>query len=197
MTYGGINMSQIICPECNKKISSYAKQCPNCGFQMDDFLKKHDLNDFDKAWICTKCGEIYNIDILKRPICEYCNNILVQTDISNNEACKNLYRMKKDEYDNYEKELAKKYGSNFSEKAFDERKQEIHKDVTEYKKQLDATPHQSTQQQHITQVTCPYCKSTNTKKISTTGKVASVLSFGLLSKKVGKQWYCNNCKSYF
>ena len=97
MTYGGINMSQIICPECNKKISSYAKQCPNGGFPMDDFLKKHDLNDFDKAWICTKCGEIYNIDILKRPICEYCNNILVQTDISNNEACKNLYRMKKDD----------------------------------------------------------------------------------------------------
>ena len=189
-------MSQIICPECNKKISSYAKQCPDCGFPMDEFLKEHGLNDFDKAWICTKCGEIYKIDILKRPICEYCNNILVQTNITNDEACKNLYKMKKDEYDNYEKELAKKYGSNFGEDAFVKRKQKIHEEVTEYEKQLD-TQHQSFSTRQNTQVTCPYCKSTNTKKISAASRVGSILGFGLFSKKLGKEWHCNDCGSDF
>lgn len=48
------------------------------------------------------------------------------------------------------------------------------------------------------QVECPYCHSTNTKKISTTSKVGSVALFGIFAiGKVSKQWHCNNCKSDF
>lgn len=47
-------------------------------------------------------------------------------------------------------------------------------------------------------VECPYCHSTNTKKISTTSKVGSVALFGIFAVgKVSKQWHCNNCKSDF
>mgnify|MGYP000843824097 FL=1 len=46
-------------------------------------------------------------------------------------------------------------------------------------------------------VTCPYCGSVNVKKVSTISRMASVSFFGLSSKKVGKQWHCNNCKSDF
>lgn len=46
-------------------------------------------------------------------------------------------------------------------------------------------------------VTCPYCGSVNVKKVSTISRMASVGFFGLSSKKVGKQWHCNNCKSDF
>ena len=46
-------------------------------------------------------------------------------------------------------------------------------------------------------VTCPYCGSVNVKKVSTISRMASVGFFGLGSKKVGKQWHCNNCKSDF
>lgn len=46
-------------------------------------------------------------------------------------------------------------------------------------------------------VTCPYCGSVNVKKVSTISRMASVSFFGLGSKKVGKQWHCNNCKSDF
>lgn len=42
---------------------------------------------------------------------------------------------------------------------------------------------------------CPTCGSTNIKKISTTSKIGSVAMWGLLSRKVHKQWHCNNCKS--
>lgn len=46
-------------------------------------------------------------------------------------------------------------------------------------------------------ITCPYCQSTNTKKISTTGRMVSTGLFGLASGKVGKQWHCNKCSSDF
>lgn len=47
------------------------------------------------------------------------------------------------------------------------------------------------------EVECPYCKSTNVSKVSTASRVVSTWLFGLASKKVGKQWHCNNCKSDF
>lgn len=43
-------------------------------------------------------------------------------------------------------------------------------------------------------VTCPYCKSTDTKKISNTSKAMSVGLFGIFGmSKVNKQWHCSNC----
>ena len=46
-------------------------------------------------------------------------------------------------------------------------------------------------------ITCPYCQSTNTKKISGTARFMSTGIFGLASGKIGKQWHCNSCKSDF
>lgn len=49
----------------------------------------------------------------------------------------------------------------------------------------------------ITAVRCPYCKSTNVKKIGVVSRSMSVGMFGLGSSKIGKQWHCNGCKSDF
>lgn len=46
-------------------------------------------------------------------------------------------------------------------------------------------------------VECPYCHSTNTKKISGTTRFISTGLFGLASNKIGKNFHCNNCKSDF
>lgn len=46
-------------------------------------------------------------------------------------------------------------------------------------------------------VKCPYCGSCDVKKISTGSRVVSVSMTGLASKKIGKQWHCNNCNSNF
>ena len=46
-------------------------------------------------------------------------------------------------------------------------------------------------------VECPYCHSTNTKKISGVSKAGSVALFGLFSQKARHQWHCNDCKSDF
>lgn len=46
-------------------------------------------------------------------------------------------------------------------------------------------------------VECPYCHSMNTSKIGTVNRMVSTSMFGLASKKIGKQWHCDNCKSDF
>ena len=46
-------------------------------------------------------------------------------------------------------------------------------------------------------VVCPYCKSTNTEKISTLNRAVSVSLVGAASGKIGKQWHCKQCGSNF
>lgn len=45
---------------------------------------------------------------------------------------------------------------------------------------------------------CPYCNSTNVKKITTTSKAVHTAIFGIFSMgRNSKQWHCNDCKSDF
>lgn len=46
-------------------------------------------------------------------------------------------------------------------------------------------------------VECPYCHSTDTKKISTTSKVMNTAVFGFFGTKRFKEWHCNSCNSDF
>ena len=44
---------------------------------------------------------------------------------------------------------------------------------------------------------CPYCHSTNIKKITTTAKAVNTALFGIFGQKRKYQWHCNNCGSDF
>ena len=57
--------------------------------------------------------------------------------------------------------------------------------------------YESTSPKTTPTITCPYCKSTNVKKITTTSRVIGAATMGLASSNIGNQWYCNNCKSKF
>ena len=47
-------------------------------------------------------------------------------------------------------------------------------------------------------ITCPYCKSTDCKKISGLSKAGSVALWGVFALgKTTKQWHCNKCGSDF
>lgn len=47
-------------------------------------------------------------------------------------------------------------------------------------------------------VECPYCHSTDTKKISGMSKAGAVALFGIFAlSKASKQWHCNKCGSDF
>lgn len=47
-------------------------------------------------------------------------------------------------------------------------------------------------------IVCPYCKSTNIKKITTTSKVIHTAMFGIFSiSRNGKNFHCNQCSADF
>lgn len=46
-------------------------------------------------------------------------------------------------------------------------------------------------------VECPYCHTTNTKKIGWLDRVGSAELWGLGSPIIGKQFHCNNCGADF
>lgn len=56
---------------------------------------------------------------------------------------------------------------------------------------------ESPEQESSSQVTCPYCKSNNVRKISGTERAVSVIGLGLFSKKINKSFMCENCKGTF
>lgn len=77
------------------------------------------------------------------------------------------------------------------------------KDIVEYELKMSqfraqAEQQKSTKNEQINNdIQCPYCKSNNINKISSTSRVASTYLLGLGSKKIGKQWHCNKCGSDF
>ena len=47
-------------------------------------------------------------------------------------------------------------------------------------------------------VSCPYCKSYNTSKITIANKAVHTAVFGVWSmSRNAKEWHCNNCNSDF
>lgn len=50
---------------------------------------------------------------------------------------------------------------------------------------------QSTQTQNIPK--CPTCGSTNIRKIKAGERTASIIGFGIFSRKANKTWKCENC----
>lgn len=65
--------------------------------------------------------------------------------------------------------------------------------MSQFKSQIEQQ--QSNKLQNDNTPKCPTCNSTNIKKISGLSKAGSVAMWGLLSRKVHKQWHCNQCGS--
>lgn len=190
-------MSDFLCPECSrgkfKYVSSYAKACPDCGFPMADFLKEHNLTDEDVAWVCPKCGDIEGVQLFKRPICEYCNIPVIQTDIPGKVAINKTYSNNKENVKLYEIEVANKYGGNqFSEEAYQHRIHEVEIEHANIMRKERLKEKQQSQPPTNTPH-CPVCNSTNIEKISTGKKIKGSMLFGIFSSDVRKSMHCKDC----
>ncbi len=75
------------------------------------------------------------------------------------------------------------------------------KDIIEYQLKLNqfrATIFQmQVPQQESNQVTCPYCNSTDTHKITVASKAVNTVVWGVLGTKRHSNYHCNNCNSDF
>lgn len=69
--------------------------------------------------------------------------------------------------------------------------------MSQFKTQVQQQETIKKQQSEQSKVHCPYCKSTNVKKISGTERVASVAMMGIFSKKINKSFKCNACGGTF
>ena len=199
-------MSKIIC-ECGEMISSYADAYPKCGFPMAKYLREHNMEDDSKMWVCPTCGRLAKS--LHMINCDFCSTIMVLTDIDYEkydkedskiiyeQLCNKPYKELTSEEDNEcyfkeQKRIALEYGTGFNQELYEER---VAHSLAESYGRLPSNSKLLTQPSN--QPHCPTCGSTNIKKIGTGERAASILGFGLFSKKVGKQWHCNNCGSNF
>ena len=153
--------------------------------------------------ICLKCGLITAGEYFINRKCPCCGcdniNIFSETDKAHEKRIKKMKKLGgKAQY------ILSEYGEQIDESLQEkvdkfyaelDRKRQIQfkKDIAEINR--NAKKPDDPRKRGL--VECPYCKSRDTEKISSLSRAASVGFFGLGSKKIGKQWHCNRCKSDF
>lgn len=162
-------MAIILCSECKSKISSKANTCPNCGCPV----------------IIKESMKICKINGIEYDFTNFYNRIII----------------------------AKQNNGLWSDKDVILVTQEIRKltglaktfQLCQIIAETEAVPNEyngesmeelNAKQRAIqtSKPKCPMCGSTNISKISTLSRASSIVGFGILSKKIGKQWKCNNPK---
>lgn len=162
-------MALIECCECGHKVSEYAEICLNCGCPVS-IIKKLSLKENHTI----VNGEVYDFTDIKQMIIDQNWDVF--------EAIKTKCNVK-DGYCYY--------------KIISDNNNEIPPNLDEELEKIRSKNRSRVAADDAKKIHCPYCKSDNVKKISIAGRAVSASTFGLASKKVGKQWHCNNCKSDF
>lgn len=215
----------INCPECGEKISDLCVFCVHCGYpyrelhiiaKTEEEIGKNKIVDSQSEKNDT---DILNIDlkavlktVLENKKDKYSNSkSLNEEEMTHMDSITGVSRGIWTYMYDYERipkhipsnnrnegmypdgqipEDKKAYFEGFhSQKTYEDRKSKsIPKETLSYQDQTTKP---------WGQVSCPYCQSTNVKKIGTAGKLTSIGLFGLASSKVGKQWHCNKCGSDF
>lgn len=179
-------MALIKCPECQSEVSDKAKTCPKCGYPIDEIAKNEPSSTGMN--ICPKCGKI----IAGKEKCPDCGTKMINCHCTEDDW---TTIMLEGSLEKWEQQMRMKYVVNSKEydnNLFNSRLQSEKDENDYYDNLMEKAPESSPT------IKCPYCNSTNTKKITTTSKAVHTAFFGLfsLSRNV-KQWHCNQCNSDF
>lgn len=150
------------------------KICINCGRQL-----------FDRDYSCDKCNSqnIVSEEDYNRMVEDIKNaNIFIKKKLLQNDNYKCIYNRLQQPEVPYPKPIILNSNNHENDKDYWERIEQhtINKNISTIKI-----------------IECPYCKSANTTKISTTAKVVNTAIFGIFGTKRHKQWHCNTCNSDF
>ena len=146
------------------------KYCPKC---------KHNFSDaFDE---CVYCGSELEYGMIEIE------------DIQNE---KPIYNMTDEEildkYSDYRKRIEEKTGHNMTDSEFLQGIREARRDSLTHQADI----YEKNTQKNIKNIPkCPTCQSADIKRISGLSKAIDVAMWGVLSRKIHKQWRCNNCGS--
>lgn len=168
-------MPLIKCPMCGKDISSNALSCPNCGEPMKQVKRaekyKVQLNGCcEKIKVIKVVREIRGVDLKEA-------KEIVDSTPSKIVIC--------DSFDEAQKISEIITGVDYRANV------EIIGCVGDEETDIKYTVQSSNNSMQL--IKCPNCKSTDTHKISTTGRIVSGFTFGIFSSNIGKTWKCNNC----
>jgi len=173
----------INCPECGKEISDKANTCIYCGYPINS-------NAFYQVSLIS-CGE-NKVKVIKliRQIMSL--GLKESADIANMLPYVMAAGLTYDDARYIETLLVQRGAiAVISQDNESTIRNDIRNKMSEFDKQIERVDNSN-------KPCCPYCSSTDLKKISGFSKAGSVALFGIFSVgKVGKQWHCNNCKSDF
>lgn len=192
----------INCPECGESFLESVKICPYCGLSLDDkeTLKKlsdikyleHEASTNDEllkygSYLIVSSisllvlfflvssgakGFLIVPGIILNILCVVVSLCVIIGELSRKKKMKNAAILAKTDYDAYVLE----------------RKKELQKLSDSIERSSNSTKNSPK---------CPYCHSLNVVKVSTASRMLSTSAVGMASNKIGKQWKCNSCKSYF
>ena len=147
--------------------------------------------------ICKSCGAI---SFNKEDICPVCNIPLITVPFFTGRKIDNLGGEDRDKY--IEEITGQKLNpimvqkrKDYLKKIYKEQKEILQKRIRKSEESIINEYQQKYLAEH--NIHCPYCNSSNVTKIGTVNRAVSVGMLGLASKKIGKQWHCNNCGSDF
>ena len=187
------------CPECKKEFPGDLRICPNCGFSLDDKENVLRLNTMtileaqanSKSWWQRNTGYailfaifaiiffvfyglgMSGLFLVIGLFFTFATVLLIAiifSDYSSKEKAKEELELAKKDYDKYKAQKDKEREAAKRQSAIDNAKK--------------AANHPK----------CPNCGSTNTVRITTANRMASVAAVGIASGKIGKQYECKNCK---
>lgn len=190
-------MALIKCPECNKEISDKAKACIHCGYPIAEYLQNSDnkkeseykqirlINFYDnKVKAIALVREITGLGLKEAKDLTETYNPVIITGL-NIEDAKRVRSM----FENKGIEIAIEEDNISTERTI---LKTLDNNMMQAQNFKQPSKTLNTQDPHLPK--CPMCGSTNIQKISDLSRASSILGFGILSKKIGKQWQCNNPK---
>lgn len=155
-------------------MSKYVKYCPGCAINNDMPTAKYhvpgyiDYYEDEKLTICPRCGSEFKQ--LNMLSDDYSILTRISTDPKFMESMVQLYDSDIVEYESL---------------------------MSQFRTQVEHQKQQK-ESQRSDKPQCPYCHSSNVKKITTTSKAVHTALFGIFSlSRNSKQWHCNNCNSDF
>ncbi len=194
-------MSLLKCCECGKDVSEYADKCPNCGCPIDkikEFILLHDDSKLiciinkktrDITWIKDELMSLSEdkFYLYKKYYSPAMDDVKVISKYVNDRTFLDSCKFENKVY--HELDLTPKQAGHFLYQLIDS-------DFT--LKEFNGESLSEFTQKQVAYINskpkCPVCGSTNISKISTMNRATSIVGLGILSKKIGKQWKCNNPK---
>lgn len=175
---------------------------------------------------CLHCGRIYaeSYDEYENETCIHCGFKKIEDTTTTEERFHKLSESEKDDYELKIYNICKQ-SEFFDEKEYNEihndleewyftfrfdkyeqltgkkawtKENEVYHDMESQKRVNEAmSKYAGTINSNNNQVKCPFCQSTNVKKIGAGERAVSVIGLGLLSKKINKSFKCKNCGGTF